>query len=143
LEKEAGEKAFLAIVTLESRILDMMTPDQPSAAERVIESVQTMLFIDGHLNDRAFVQAVISAVEAKSKVWHEHAQLVSNRKASTRKHTRKYSPDGLLIATTQRGNPVTGAEGTAVLGIEIDQIITEATDVAVRQFLGLEKETLV
>lgn len=143
LEKEAGEKAFLAIVTLESRILDMMTPDQPSAAERVIESVQTMLFIDGHLNDRAFVQAVISAVEAKSKVWHEHAQLVSNRKASTRKHTRKYSPDGLLIAATQRGNPVTGAEGTAVLGIEIDQIITEATDVAVRQFLGLEKETLV
>lgn len=67
-----------------------------------IGTINTWVFINGYLSEEAFVQAMITATEAKTKALQDEGVLdpVSGTGATGT------STDSLLIAATQQGNPI-------------------------------------
>lgn len=109
--------------------VDITAQTEPEAVRR-IGTINTMLFLDGHLTDGGLCNAMLSATEAKTKAMHE---LKVKDKGSGTIATGT-STDSLLIACSQRGAATPYAGSGTLVGKRIGQLVYEATVKAVRQY---------
>lgn len=128
-EAQAGDYRFLIMVTAGvGNAVDITSTSQPEPI-RQIGTINTMLFIDGHLTDGAFINAIMSATEAKTKAMHD----LDVHDKQTNSWATGTSTDSVLIAATQRGEPTPYAGSGTVLGKGIGQIVYDATIKAIQQ----------
>lgn len=77
-----------------------------------VGTINTWIFVNGVLTDEAFVQAIITATEAKTKALHDlHVLDPISKTIATGTST-----DSILIAATQRGEKLTYAGTATPLG---------------------------
>lgn len=91
-------------------------------------TINTWIFVDGILTDAAFVQAMMTATEAKVKAIHENGVL----DPETNTIATGTSTDSLLIASTENGNVFEYAGSITPLGKAIGQLVFAATDEAIQ-----------
>ncbi|WP_071396459.1 adenosylcobinamide amidohydrolase [Bacillus tuaregi] len=92
-------------------------------------TINTWLFINGDLTDEAFIQAVMTATEAKVKVMHD----MDIRDAQTGTIATGTSTDSILIAATQKGQMLEFAGSITPLGKLIGKGVYECTKEAIRK----------
>jgi iron complex transport system ATP-binding protein len=98
--------------------------------EQKIGTINMMIFIDGTLTDAAYVQAVMTATEAKAKALYEENVL----DPETNTHATGTSTDCIAIAATQTGNTFAYAGTITPLGKAIGRVVYEATKEALRRY---------
>lgn len=131
LEEREGEYSFIIMVTSGTGNARDITKPIPAAMVEPIGTINTMLFIDGHLSDGALINAFMSATEAKAKALQE-MQIMDPCTGTGATGT---STDSLLIATSQKGvwTPYAGS-GTKI-GMGIGRIVHQAITQATRKYL--------
>lgn len=130
LTHEVSDYSCLAVVTAGvGNAVDIAADSHPEAVRR-IGTINTMLFIDGHLTDGAMVNAMLSATEAKTKAMHD-MQIKDKMTGSIATGT---STDSLLIACTQRGVATPYAGSGTVVGKRLGQLIYQATKQAIGKY---------
>ncbi|WP_431803790.1 adenosylcobinamide amidohydrolase [Halobacillus andaensis] len=94
-------------------------------------TVNTWIFVEGELSDQAFIQAVITATEAKTKAFGECeiTDPITNTPATGT------STDSLLVASTQTGTHIEYAGPVTKLGSRIGRAVYEATASAIEHSL--------
>ncbi|NSL50481.1 adenosylcobinamide amidohydrolase [Calidifontibacillus erzurumensis] len=93
-------------------------------------TINTWIFIDGKLSDAAFVQAMMTATEAKVKAVAEN-QILDPETNTIASGT---STDSLLIAATQTGSFIEYAGTITQIGKAIGQMVFEATFEAIKRY---------
>ncbi|GGF29501.1 putative ABC transporter ATP-binding protein YvrA [Halobacillus andaensis] len=91
-------------------------------------TVNTWVFVEGELSEQAFIQAVVTATEAKTKAFTDCEitdQLTGTMATGT-------STDSILIASTQTGEHVEYAGPVTALGSTIGRAVYEATVEAIK-----------
>lgn len=94
-----------------------------------VGTINIFIFIEGNLSEAAFVQAMMTATEAKVKALHDEQvkdQVIGTIATGT-------STDSLLIAATQTGTVLPYAGTVTALGKSIGLVIYEATVTAIRR----------
>lgn len=87
-----------------------------------VGTINTWVFIDGKLPDYTFVEAIITATEAKTKALQD--EKVKDKVTQT---TATGNPtDHILIATTQRGEFIRSAHSTSPLGAKIGEVVYQS-----------------
>ncbi|MEX2416734.1 MAG: adenosylcobinamide amidohydrolase [Paenibacillaceae bacterium] len=130
LTHEANDYSCLVVVTAGvGNAVDITAETQPEAVRR-IGTINTMLFIDGHLTDGALVNAMLSASEAKTKAMHD--MQIKDRLTGT--VATGTSTDSLLIACTQRGTATPYAGSGTVIGKRLGQLIYQALKQAIGKY---------
>jgi len=130
LTHEANDYSCLAVITAGvGNAVDISAEAEPEIIRR-IGTINTMLFIDGHLTDGALVNAMLSATEAKTKVIHD-MHIIDKLTGTIATGT---STDSLLIACTQRGIPTPYAGSGTVVGKRLGQLIYQATKQAIGKY---------
>lgn len=94
-------------------------------------TINTWIFIDGNLPDSAFVQAMMTATEAKVRAIHENNIL----DPETKTPATGTSTDSILIASTQTGCFLEYAGTITPLGKVIGQAVFSATNEAIQNYL--------
>lgn len=99
------------------------------AWKETVGTINTWVFIEGTLHDEAFVQAVMTATEAKTKALEEEKVI----DPWTNTIATGTSTDSIMIAATQKG-PTYRYAGTATdLGKEIGKLVFEGTTIALKR----------
>jgi iron complex transport system ATP-binding protein len=130
LEREQQGYAFLTVVTAGvGNAVDIAGESTPETMYR-IGTINTFLFVQAHLTESAFVNAFMSATEAKTKALHDHGI----RDPLTGTLATGTSTDSLLIGATQQGEPELYAGSGTALGKGIGQVVYEATRQAIRRY---------
>lgn len=84
-----------------------------------VGTINTWVFIDGKLPDYTFVEAIVTATEAKTKALQDE-----NIKDQVTKTIATGNPtDQILLASTQRGSLLSSARSTSSLGSKIGEIV--------------------
>lgn len=91
-------------------------------------TINTWIFVNGHLSEEAFIQSMMTATEAKVKVMYEQ-QVVDSFTGTQATGT---STDSILIAATQRGKRLPYAGTVTALGQLISQGVYQCTTHAVK-----------
>lgn len=99
---------------------------------RTPNTINTWIFIDGNLPDAAFVQAVMTATEAKVRAVQEN-QIIDPETNTLATGT---STDSLLVAATQTGHFLEYAGTITPLGKVIGQTVFNATNEAIQKYLN-------
>nr|WP_078556726.1 heme ABC transporter ATP-binding protein [Bacillus alkalicellulosilyticus] len=88
-----------------------------------IGTINTWIFVDGNMTDAAFVQAIGTATEAKTKALHDNHVIdpVTNTIATGT------STDSIMVAATQSGSMYPYAGSITTIGKAIGQGVYEAT----------------
>ncbi|WNF37975.1 adenosylcobinamide amidohydrolase [Bacillaceae bacterium IKA-2] len=94
-----------------------------------VGTINIFIFIEGDLSEAAFVQAMMTATEAKVKALHDE-QVIDQLTGTLATGT---STDSLLIAATQTGTVLPYAGTVTPLGKTIGLVIYEATVTAIRR----------
>ena len=94
-----------------------------------IGTINTWIFVNGKLSDEAFVQAVMTATEAKTKALHE-LEIIDPVSKTIATGT---STDSILIAATQKGAAFRYAGTATPLGKLIGKSVYELTKKAIIQ----------
>lgn len=130
LKKKTAEYSFLAVVTAGVGNAVDITHDLSADHLGHIGTINTMLFIDGHLTDGALVNALLSATEAKTKALVD--MQVKDKETNTL--ATGTSTDCLLIAATQKGVATPYAGSGTTLGKGIGQTVYEATVLSLQKY---------
>jgi iron complex transport system ATP-binding protein len=93
-------------------------------------TINSWIFVNGHLTDEAFIQGMVTATEAKVKAL-EHENIIDPITKTTATGT---STDSLLIAATQQGSKIHYAGTITPLGKEIGQGIYQCTIKALQNY---------
>ncbi|MGB8714458.1 MAG: adenosylcobinamide amidohydrolase, partial [Onishia taeanensis] len=118
----AGERRVLAAVTAGvGNAVDITAPVQGDP-RLVAGTINTLVFIDGHLDDGALVNAVQSASEAKVRALAERGV----RDPVAGSPATGTSTDCLAIAATQRGVATPYAGSGTLLGRAIGGVVFQA-----------------
>ncbi|TWT27615.1 adenosylcobinamide amidohydrolase [Planomicrobium sp. CPCC 101110] len=111
--------------------------DVSKALDREVKvgTINTWIFINGDLSDEAFIQAMITATEAKSKALHHEAVMdpLTNTIATGT------STDSCLVAATQQGEHLPYAGPVTELGKLIGAGVFECTVEAIRLYREAKK----
>lgn len=91
--------------------------------ESGVGTINSWIFIDGKLSDFAFVQAIVTATEAKTKALN-YLGIKDNITDTSATGT---STDNIVLATTQRGGLIETAKSTSPLGAQIGEIVFQCT----------------
>ena len=102
---------------------------QPSRREWRPGTINTWVMINGRLPDEAFVQALVTATEAKSAVLNR----MGIRDPETGTPATGTATDSLLIAATQSGPDLPYAGPLTQLGALIGRAVGECTEEAIRR----------
>lgn len=105
--------------------------------EPVIGTINSWVFVNGKLSDEAFIQAMMTATEAKVKAL-QHAEV---KDPHTNTLATGTSTDSLLIAATQKGSFVQYSGPITPLGKMIGKGIFECTLEAIDLYLKRKKST--
>lgn len=130
LTYEADTYSCLAVMTAGVDNSVDIAANTETVATRRIGTINTMLFIDGHLTDGALVNAMLSATEAKTKALHD----MQIKDEHTETIATGTSTDSLLIACTQRGSSTPYAGSGTVVGKRLGQLIYQATKQAIGKY---------
>ncbi len=121
---------LLAVVTAGiGNAVDVSKAKQHVWDEDEIGTINSWVVINGHLTDEAFIQAMMTATEAKSKALFNEKVVdpVTNTIATGT------STDSILISATQRGETLQYAGTITALGKEIGEAVYECTLEALRK----------
>ncbi|MGI2327772.1 adenosylcobinamide amidohydrolase [Planococcus sp. YIM B11945] len=106
--------------------------DVSKAIERAsqVGTINTWIFVNGRLSDEAFIQAMVTATEAKTKALHNEEVMdpLTNTIATGT------STDSCLVAATQQGADLPYAGPITELGKLIGYGVFECTTQAIRQY---------
>ncbi len=94
----------------------------------VVGTVNTWIIVNGHLSDEAFIQAIVTATEAKAKAFQ--FEKVKDPIAHT--IATETSTDSILVAATQQGENLPYAGLITPLGKSIAQGVYECTVEAIQ-----------
>lgn len=125
-ERELNEDQFSMKVLVTAGVGDAIDVSRASHEGRLNPPVGTIngwIFIDGQLSEEAFVQAIMTATEAKVKALQDqgvHDSLTKSLATGT-------ATDSLLVAATQRGTGLPFAGTGTELGKSIGRTIYECT----------------
>ena len=100
-----------------------------------VGTVNTWVFIDGNLSDEAFIQAIVTATEAKVKAFQTE-QIIDSISGTIATGT---STDSVLIAATQIGERQSYAGPITPLGKCIAQAVYECTIEAIQTYKQQQK----
>ena len=95
-----------------------------------IGTINTWVFINGKLTDEAFIQAMITATEAKTKAL-AHQQVTDSFSGTLATST---ATDSLLIAATQQGKTMPYAGPITEVGKLIGRGVFETTIQAIKNY---------
>ncbi|UOR10872.1 adenosylcobinamide amidohydrolase [Halobacillus amylolyticus] len=100
-------------------------------AEHQPGTVNTWIFVDGHLSEQAFIQGIVTATEAKTQAFSrcEIKDPLTNTAATGT------STDSIMIASTQTGIQLEYAGPITFLGSKVGQMVYEATKEAIKRYL--------
>lgn len=119
---EAGEGSVLAAVTAGvGNAVDITAPVEGDPRP-VVGTINIQLFIDGHLDDGALVNAAQSITEAKVQALRARGV----RDPHTGTPATGTSTDCLVVAATQRGVPTPYAGSGTRLGRAIGEVVLRA-----------------
>jgi len=98
--------------------------------EPYVGTINTWIIVNGQLSDEAFIQAMITATEAKTKaLQHEDV-----RDPITHTLATGTSTDSLLVAATQKGKHLPYAGPITELGKCIGRGVFECTTLAIKRY---------
>lgn len=95
-----------------------------------IGTINTWVIINGNLTDEAFIQAMMTATEAKTKAL-QHEKIVDKMTQTLATGT---ATDSLLIAATQEGQQMPYAGSVTPIGKVIGRGVFETTVEAIRKY---------
>ncbi|HHY71663.1 MAG TPA: ATP-binding cassette domain-containing protein [Bacillus bacterium] len=125
---ESEEFSIYVVVTAGvSNAVDVAKAYLRTDLPRSPSTINTWIFIDGNLADAAFVQAMMTATEAKARAVSENKII----DPETKTIASGTSTDSLLIASTQTGCFFEYAGTITPLGKTIGQAVFEATNEAI------------
>ncbi|WP_236838750.1 adenosylcobinamide amidohydrolase [Caldalkalibacillus salinus] len=130
LEQEIEGIAYLALVTAGVGNAVDITSKRAHAPQSQVGTINTFICCDTHLTDGAFVNAMMSASEAKTKA------VIDQGVHDPHTHTPATgtSTDSMCIAATQEGPATPYAGSGTPLGRGIGQLVYEATTVAIQKY---------
>lgn len=94
-------------------------------------TINIWLFVNGHLTEEAFIQAVMTATEAKAQVLRE-LNIKDKRTGTIATGT---STDSILVAATQQGETLSYAGTATELGQLIGKSVYAETKKAIQRYL--------
>lgn len=95
-----------------------------------IGTINTWVIVNGHLSNEAFIQAMMTATEAKTKAL-QHEEVLDRQTGTLATGT---PTDSLLIAATQKGEQMQYAGPVTELGKVIGRGVFETTVEAIRKY---------
>ncbi|SDZ76471.1 iron complex transport system ATP-binding protein [Thalassobacillus cyri] len=107
-----------------------ITKEHPLAEAWQIGTINIMVFLDEHLTDGAFVNAVQSATEAKTKALVD----MEVTDPATKSIATGTSTDSIAIAATQNGTPTPYAGSGTRVGKAIGQSVYRAVTEAIENY---------
>ncbi|AQQ54316.1 adenosylcobinamide amidohydrolase [Planococcus lenghuensis] len=112
--------------------------DVSRAAERAVQvgTINTWVLVNGTLSDEAFIQAMITATEAKTKALFQEEV----RDPLTNTIATGTSTDSCLIAATQQGEKLPYAGPVTELGALIGTGVFECTVEAIRLYMEAKQK---
>ena len=113
---------FVVVTAGVGNAVDASLADQHSSAPRP-GTINTWLFINGHMAEEAFIHAIVTATEAKVKALHE----LEVKDPVTNTLATGTSTDSMLIAATQRGTKLQYAGTITPLGKLISRGVYDCT----------------
>ncbi|KIQ94641.1 Iron(3+)-hydroxamate import ATP-binding protein FhuC [Anoxybacillus thermarum] len=93
-------------------------------------TINTFIFIDAHLSEAAFVQALMTATEAKAKALYDK-QVIDPQTYTIATGT---STDSTVIAASQQGTYYEYAGTITSIGKQIARLVYEATQTAIDRY---------
>jgi iron complex transport system ATP-binding protein len=119
---------FVVVTAGVGNAVDAALADQHSSAPRP-GTINTWIFVNGHLAEEAFIQAIVTATEAKVKALHE----LDVKDPVTNTLATGTSTDSMLIAATQRGKKLSYAGTITPLGKLISRGVYDCTVEAIEK----------
>src|SRR5690625_3768614 len=101
----------------------------------IIGTINTWIFVNGHLSDEAFIQSIMTATEAKVKVL-QHLQVKDESSQSLATGT---STDSILIAATQQGERQDYGGTATPLGRLIGKGVYQCTKKALKRYFARKR----
>lgn len=98
--------------------------------EPYVGTINTWIIVNGKLSDEAFIQAMITATEAKTKALQNE----DVRDSITNTLATGTSTDSLLVAATQKGELLPYAGPITELGKCIGRAVFECTTLAIKRY---------
>lgn len=95
-----------------------------------IGTINTWVIINGNLTDEAFIQAMMTATEAKTKAL-QHEEIKDSQTGTLATGT---ATDSLLVAATQKGEQIPYAGSVTEIGKVIGKGVFETTVQAIRKY---------
>jgi iron complex transport system ATP-binding protein len=123
--------AVSAIVTAGvSNAVDAAQAEAHSANQYSVGTINGWIFVDGTLPEEAFVQAIMTATEAKVKAMHD----MEVKDPVTGTIATGTSTDSLLVAAAQRGTTLAYAGTGTALGRAIGKAVYDCTIEAIENY---------
>ncbi|WP_152656892.1 adenosylcobinamide amidohydrolase [Oceanobacillus sp. CFH 90083] len=107
-----GFSIMIVVTAGVGNAVDSTRMDSPVAGPVKPGTINTWIFINGKLMDEAYIQAIITATEAKAQVLRD----CNVRDAVTKKQATGTSTDSILVAATQQGKEIDYAGTATELG---------------------------
>lgn len=126
---EADFDIFVVVTVGISNAVDATKAYYHHKTNSEVGTINMFIFIEGNLSEAAFVQAMMTATEAKVKALHDEQvkdQVIGTIATGT-------STDSLLVAATQTGTVLPYAGTVTALGKTIGLAVYEATVEAIRR----------
>lgn len=123
-----GFSLFVVVTAGVGNAVDASLADQHSSAPRP-GTINTWIFVNGHLAEEAFIHAIVTATEAKVKALHE----LGVKDPVTNTLATGTSTDSMLIAATQRGTMLQYAGTITPLGKLISRGVYDCTIEAIEK----------
>ncbi|WP_328703202.1 heme ABC transporter ATP-binding protein [Alkalihalobacterium elongatum] len=120
---------FVVVTAGVSNAVDASMAYLQKNALQTVGTINTWIFIEGHLSDAAFVQAVMTSTEAKAKALFD--QNIKDPQTDTL--ATGTSTDSIMVAASQTGNEQPYAGTITSLGKTIARAVHEATYEAVKR----------
>jgi len=129
LYTEKDFSVFVVVTAGVGNAVDASKSDSHSF-EMVPGTINTWVFINGHITEEAFIQGIMTATEAKVKSLHD--QMVIDKMTGTL--ATGTSTDSVLIAATQSGKNLEFAGTITPLGKLISKGVYECTTEAIEKY---------
>lgn len=130
--KQSSFELFVIVTAGVGNAVDVSKATEHVWQKKHIGTINTWVFINGQLTDEAFIQAVMTATEAKAKALFDE-QIIDPVTHSIATGT---STDSILISATQRGETFAYAGTITPLGKAIGKAVYECTVEAIRKGRG-------
>lgn len=95
--------------------------DHLQLAKGGVGTINTWVFVDGKLTDTSFIQAIVTATEAKVKALHT----LKIKDQVTETLATGNATDNIVLATSQRGARFNEANSASMLGAHIGEAVYE------------------